>query len=107
MYEPHLAQIIHPQKITVTQEGREYLTTHATYSLKHKLETVPEAVTILKTSRLWQCVARNVSPSILKNLHPANVSLSYYSQNAHGHNTKELQHQQHHCNNLITPTSPK
>ena len=93
--------------MTITQESREYLTTEATYPLKHKLEGFPATVTILMSSRLWQCVVRNITPGILKDLHPANKYLSHYSQNVHGHNTRELQHQQHHCNNLITPTSPK
>jgi len=31
---------------------------------------------------------------------------SHYSHNAHGHTTKDLQLLQHHCDNLISPTSP-
>ena len=31
---------------------------------------------------------------------------SHYSHNEHGHTTKHLQLQQHHCNNFKSPTSP-
>ena len=54
--------------LAIIWNGRECIATQVTYSYKHK--GVPATVTTLKSSRLWQCVARQVSPGIVKDLHP-------------------------------------
>ena len=59
------------KKLAITWEDRECVATQVTYSFKHKHEGVPANVTTLESSTLWQCVARQVSPGSLKDLHPS------------------------------------
>jgi len=92
------------KKLAIIWEDRECVATQVTYSFKHKHKGIPANVTTLESSRLWQCVARPVSPGSLKDLHPwvKNEPQPLLTQCTWSHH-KDLHVLQHHCNNINLP----